>query len=417
MEVDTSELSSLPTTGASSTVGGGDPERPRLMGGGGTSRSRDASPGRGGPVSIATRRAAPSETPEMSDSDAEREEDGDEDVVGEEEDLVSEEGKEGEQGDEEEHKDEDVEPAEVVPDNRLALSDMQECISLLCKTGDGLALAYVRLLATARSLTNISILSGYPHLRYIDVSSNRIADLSPLSNLSYLVSLKADGNVVETTEHPAPLGHLQVLSLAHNRVASAGTGLQHAQLQTLNLTGNALVRVEGLGRACRLVWLHTLELRGNKLSSTAGLEQLTSLQQLYMAANQITWLEGLSSLHKLTTLHLRDNRVSSLGGFSSSMAALQYLNLRGNKVEDVKEVLNLRCLPLLRVLVLSENRCSDGFGNGEGEEEAAAEEEDDEAGGMYRAFVLATLPRLQRLDKQLITAEERASAAQEGVDA
>ena len=46
------------------------------------------------------------------------------------------------------------------------------------------------------------------------------------------------------------------------------------------------------------------------------------------AANTIEKLEGLENLTRLNTLHLRDNGITELDGFSESMTALQYLNIR-----------------------------------------------------------------------------------------
>ncbi|XP_033110438.1 leucine-rich repeat-containing protein 23-like [Anneissia japonica] len=104
----------------------------------------------------------------------------------------------------------------------------------------------------------------------------------------------------------------------------------------------------------------------------------------------ITSIEGLERLEHLTTLHLRDNQIENLSGFSETMRLLQYVNLRGNSVTDVKETAKLKCLPLLRALVLSDNPCQD---------------EDD-----YRMEVLINVRRVERLDKDEYTEEERQEA-------
>lgn len=127
--------------------------------------------------------------------------------------------------------------------------------------------------------------------------------------------------------------------------------------------------------------------------------------------HRLTGVDGLGQLRQLTTLHLRENRVASLDGFSPSMEALQYLNLRyhgnltqwptmsldysmlcsrSNSVSELSEVGKLGCLPMLRALILAECAISEG---------------DD-----YRLEVLVCLPRLERLDKDPFTEEERADA-------
>lgn len=47
-----------------------------------------------------------------------------------------------------------------------------------------------------------------------------------------------------------------------------------------------------------------------------------------MAKNEISKLDGLSDKSELEILHLRENKISTLGGLTSSMASLSYLNLR-----------------------------------------------------------------------------------------
>ena len=58
-------------------------------------------------------------------------------------------------------------------------------------------------------------------------------------------------------------------------------------------------------------------------------------------------------MEHLTTLHLRDNKIVKLDGFAETMSQLQYINLRGNAVTDVKETVKMKSLPKLRALILS----------------------------------------------------------------
>lgn len=64
-------------------------------------------------------------------------------------------------------------------------------LSLLCRTGDGLAHAFVKLDLKDKELTDIEALRKYVHLRFLDVSNNHLTDLSPLTSLAQLLWLKA----------------------------------------------------------------------------------------------------------------------------------------------------------------------------------------------------------------------------------
>nr|ANH58184.1 leucine rich repeat only protein [Azumapecten farreri] len=297
------------------------------------------------------------------------------------EDLGDEEEKE--LGEEEEQKEEE----QKVPEKPLTDETVAESLSLLCKTGDGLAHAYVRLDVHEKELTNVSILKSFIHLRYVDVSKNNLKDISSLSALTHMLTLKADYNMlscVKLEEMP----FLQVASFNFNKINSL-EGVSHPMLEHLCLNNNEITEITGLDEA-KLAHLHTLELRGNKLKTTGGVH-LPNLKNLFMAANTIDKIDDLDSLQSLTTFHLRDNQLEDLDGFTDKLKLLQYINLRGNNVTSVKEQApKMACLPMLRALVLFEN---------------PAHEEDE-----YRLEVLIALRKLERLDKDEYSEEERNEA-------
>ncbi|NXQ86586.1 LRC23 protein, partial [Nyctibius grandis] len=237
-----------------------------------------------------------------------------------------------------------------------------------------------------RNLTDISLLECFIHLRYVDLSENKLHDLSPLSNLTQLLWLNVDGNLL-TSACMQELPYLQIISFAHNRIKDM-EGITHPRLANLSLKGNKIQKVLDLSHS-QLFNLQILELRGNKIKSTAGLN-LPKLKNLYLAQNAIRSLGGLEGLGQLTTLHLRDNQLETLDGFCSSMKCLQYLNLRNNGISSLQEVEKLQVLPMLQALVLLDNPCSDEPN--------------------YRLEVLVLLPHLQRLDKELFEQDEREEA-------
>ncbi|KAK7476100.1 hypothetical protein BaRGS_00032654, partial [Batillaria attramentaria] len=261
----------------------------------------------------------------------------------------------------------------TVPPNPLTEDIVADSLSLLCKTGDGLAHAYVRLDIRERGVTDIAMLKQFIHLRYIDVSKNALKDISPLSGLTHMLTLKADENLL-TSAQLEEMPFLQVASFSHNKITTT--------------EDNNISQVTGLDPT-KLSRLHTLELRGNKLETTDGI-YLPNLRNLFLAANVIKRIEGLARCPTLTTLHLRDNQLENLDGFTEDLKDLQYINLRGNLITTVKEVAKLKPLPFLRALALAEN--------------PVAEEDD------YRLEVLINLRTVERLDKDEYTEEERHEA-------
>eukprot|EP00062_Callorhinchus_milii_P025769 gi/632987117/ref/XP_007910614.1/ PREDICTED: leucine-rich repeat-containing protein 23-like [Callorhinchus milii] len=262
---------------------------------------------------------------------------------------------------------------------------MGECLSLLTKVGKGLTYAYVKLQAKERALTDISILTGFIYLRYVDISVNYLQDISPLSNLSNLLWIQGDENLL-TSAQLSDLPYLQVANFANNHIKDT-EGIGHPLLKTLNLTGNEIDSIS-LDEN-KLTNLHTLQMGKNRLENTAGL-YFPTLVKLYLAGNKITNIVGLDRLENLQILHLRDNLLEHLDGFTAKMKSLNYLNLRGNAVATMPELSNLKHLPSLKALVLVENPCA--------ELEA------------YRLDILIILPTLERLDKTQVTYEERMEA-------
>ncbi|XP_035697868.1 leucine-rich repeat-containing protein 23-like [Branchiostoma floridae] len=301
----------------------------------------------------------------------------------EDEDVEKEEGEDEGEGVQVEDQQEEE---EKLPEHPLTEEMLGDCLSLLCKTGNGLAHAYVRLDIHEREITDISILKSFIHLRYVDVSANLLRDVSALNSLTHLLTLKADRNLLKTAALDE-LPYLQMASFTNNKINTT-EGINHPLLETLVLSYNEIKIASGLDPG-KLRNLHTLELRGNRLESTNGI-YLPNLKNLFLGANMIKRVEGLERLEKLTTLHLRDNQIDTLDGFAESMKSLQYINLRGNNMTSVKEVKKLTVLPMLRALVFLE---------------CPVTEEDD-----YRIEVLIALRRIERLDKDEYTEDERQEA-------
>lgn len=279
---------------------------------------------------------------------------------------------------------EDIE--EPVVDKPMSPEDACECVSLLCKTGDGLSHAYVKLDARDRRLTDINILNSYIHLRYIDVSKNNLRDISPLNALTHMLVLKADQNKLTSAELDE-LPYLQSASFNYNHIKTT-EGLNHPQIEHLSLNYNDIKEVTGLDPN-KLERLHTLELRGNKLVSPDGI-YVKTIKNLFLGGNQIKNLVGIERMEHLATLHLRDNQIDNLDGFSDVLKNLQYINMRQNNLSSMKEVKKLQLLPILRAAVFKDNPI-------------AAEDD-------YRLEMLITLRRLERLDKDEYNDDERQEA-------
>ncbi|KAM8800718.1 LOW QUALITY PROTEIN: leucine-rich repeat-containing protein 23-like [Rhynchonycteris naso] len=312
---------------------------------------------------------------------------------------------EPDQDDEEEEREDDAKDTDKWEDEKeeedffeewiptpLTMDKMKAELSLLSKTGHGLAHAYTKLGIKNRDLTDISLLCSYIYLRYVDISEN-LKDLSPLNSLTHLLWFKADGNQLQSAQLNE-LPYLQIASFAYNQITDT-EGISHPHLGILNLKGWVLRRGNHIcmvtGLYSQKLITHTLELRGNQLESTLGIN-LPKLKNLFLAQNLLNKVEGLENLVNLSTFHLQDNQIATLSGFSKEMKSLQYLNLRGNMITDLRELAQLRDLPKLPALVLLDNPCADDHD--------------------YRQEALVQMAQLKRLDKELYEEEDRTEASE-----
>ncbi|OAF66789.1 Leucine-rich repeat-containing protein 23 [Intoshia linei] len=273
-----------------------------------------------------------------------------------------------EEGEEENELDEDQANANPT----LEFDVVKEGISLLCKTGNGLEHAYARFDCIGKKIENIDILENYIYLRFIDLSKNKLENISVLKNLTHLITLNVSHN--KLVKIPIlNLPYLQRANFSHNNIKIVDEPLNYPLLEILDLSNNKIRKI--YISETTLLNVHTLELRSNKIKSINGIN-MPNLRNLFMAANRITLLSGISNMVQLSTLHLRDNAVENLEG--------------SNKILHIAELKKLVLLPALTSLMMMDNPVND--------------EED------YRLESLILLRKLDRLDKEMYTREERIEA-------
>ena len=95
-----------------------------------------------------------------------------------------------------------------------------------------------------RNLTEISRLEPFVHLRFIDLSNNRLRTVTSLNRLKFLLTLKLDNNELSIFDLP-PFPYLQSLTLSNNRLRSA-SGIEQPRLETLNLTRKGCLSIESI---------------------------------------------------------------------------------------------------------------------------------------------------------------------------
>lgn len=298
----------------------------------------------------------------------------------------------------------------------LSFNEASRCLNTLGKDESGVRYAYLMLTAVEKKLTDISVITKFKHLLYLDLSGNclNLDGIQPVCELPYLLYLKAERNVIESAALKS-IPFLQVLILNQNQIAETNDIVQK-MLETLELGENSLYTAQF--QEDQMDELKSLSLHGNYLLDTSGTYP-RNVENLCLNRNRIMKITPhICKLKHLKVLNLRDNFIRKLNGFTSELENLTYLNLRGNKIRKTRQFRKLQCLPKLDTLIVLENQLYRKEKENLVEEETAEEEEneevdelserdDDDEEKRIRLTLLVLLPNLKRINKVEVSDEER----------
>ena len=163
-------------------------------------------------------------------------------------------------------------------------------------------------------------------------------------------------------------------------------------LKRLWLNDNSITEIEGLDECTNIKYLY---LTGNQITKIKGLDNLNKLKVLWLAENKISVLGGLKQLKRLRELNIASNNILTIGTSLEQLKALKEINMANNKIGNLKELLSLKCLPLLQILSFSDPHYGDNpiccLSN-------------------YQIYVLYHLPRIEVLDAIKITEDSKVMA-------
>ncbi|XP_024877180.1 leucine-rich repeat and guanylate kinase domain-containing protein-like isoform X1 [Temnothorax curvispinosus] len=194
-----------------------------------------------------------------------------------------------------------------------------------------------------RGLTDIVMLRHHRHLQYINVASNNISCLSPLSGLRCLMYLNASHNQIDRVSNFVPPWYLTYVNLSYNHMTDIGDLRNCWSIVRLNLSHNNLEIISGLEN---LKHLRYLNLSYNLIECIENLDGL-NIRELNLEGNCITSFRsstpghGINTLLNLRTILLGHNRLSTLGFFKDAYS-LRFVDLKFNRITDLLEVFNLK---------------------------------------------------------------------------
>ncbi|XP_055423991.1 centrosomal protein of 97 kDa isoform X5 [Bubalus kerabau] len=168
-------------------------------------------------------------------------------------------------------------------------------------------------------------------------------------------TLILDKNQIIKLENLEKCKRLVQLSVANNRLVRMMGVAKLTQLRVLNLPHNSIGYVEGLKELVHLEWLN---LAGNNLKAMEQINTCTSLQHLDLSDNNIPQIGDVSKLVSLKTLLLHGNIITSLRMAPAYLPrCLAILSLAENEIRDLNEVSFLASLTELEQLSIMNNPC------------------------------------------------------------
>ena len=189
-------------------------------------------------------------------------------------------------------------------------------------------------------LSTIADLSGAVNLTYLDLSSNTLRNLEPLTQISGLQELYLQNNAVTALDQLASLTALTKLDISYNSVTDLSPLAACPQLSWLNAGNNQIARLDGLESITTLTHLY---LNHNLLTTVAILENLTELVEVNISNNDLEYIHELGALTSLVNLDASYNSLYHLPIWSSG-SQLSVLDVSHNYIASLNPLATLENL-------------------------------------------------------------------------
>ena len=182
-------------------------------------------------------------------------------------------------------------------------------------------------------ITNVSVLDELYGLEYLDLSNNNVRDVSPLNNIGYLNTLILDGNSgVSGYSELEP--SLEYLSLNNCNITTL-EDISNLELSALSVSNNNISTINGITD------MYYAELNNNAIKDVSFLKG-KEINYLDLSNNNLTSTQGLDSV-KVEELLLNNNSIQEL---DLSNKELQYLSAAANKINKTTKNTNIIYLDL-----------------------------------------------------------------------
>lgn len=192
-------------------------------------------------------------------------------------------------------------------------------------------------------------------VRKCDLSVNNLVEIAMLKDMQHLIYLNLAKNKIKTltifcADDLFP--NLKWLDVSNNKIVDM-PAFKLPKLEYLDISYNKLEKVnDGWSGHANIRIFKTID---NKFKSLSQFKSMPKLEQLYMANNAITLLGSWDGMPALKKLHLRRNKIEKIDEECPPLDALEYINLRANKIANMENLERLFKNPVLRDISVLNN--------------------------------------------------------------
>ena len=231
---------------------------------------------------------------------------------------------------------------------KLVPGVVKDSLSNIRMSDDGESFLYTDLQMPNRGIEALNkCVEEAKEVYVINFAMNNIPDPSLLSCVTNLVHLDLSKNKVKNLtifSSEESCLNLRYLDISSNKFTEL-PALKCPKLEYLDISYNKLEKVnEGWAGHPNLKIFKSID---NKFKNMAPFKNMPKLLELYLANNQIAALNGYDGLTALKKLHLRHNKIEKIEEEMPELPALEYLNLRTNKLPAMDDVYKLLQFPNL----------------------------------------------------------------------
>ena len=198
------------------------------------------------------------------------------------------------------------------------------------------------------------------NLIVLKLHQNAITSLTPFQGLSKLKVLNLAGNKIKGIHQTFLTGSLSLrfLSLHDNQITDIDSFPNLPALTNLYLGRNQIKRIKPFALSIRSI--EFLDLSNNLLSDISFVNNLLSLQHFLIYNNSIRYLNSqiFQNLTFLRSLNLAFNDIYSIDSIPVSRVTSFTLNISGNAIDQIDDILVLQSTDTSVYLVASKNNIS-----------------------------------------------------------